>query len=490
MFSITKKYLRDLSHIRIFVILVIFSSISLSSFLVFGISRGTMVESLVAGFLLPGILLSVWGIYLFRTGELFSLSPATFIWIWYILFVGIGFWVNLSDYALYDLHELFSASFVLFLGILALIIGYYGKPLEYVGNIRSNTWLSSDQHLKNNRLILLLVVVMGLPGVVASIFTIAQIGGIEAYWNLSYGSSETNWANITLVRKAVQFAQFAFLMPAATLSIVLLIKGNFRSLAINLFLVLMIVGLLLPSLLSKSRGRILEVIVVYLTLRFAIPKFRFQIYELPKLGLLLAVLVVVLIGMEQLRTVSGMERNFSAIFSAQRLEDFASGSLDHYYWLVDVLKDVPQSRSFLWGWSLISPFLTWIPRNLWIDKPYGFGKLVYVWQGYPFDIPSSTGTLVVTEYYANFGIMGVIILSFLQGVACRKLYRFFLKYRLDPIVMALYTILLPWFTVVRGDFHSATVARLYPAITLLIVYWFFVRFTPSLTGRKLYHAKG
>lgn len=69
------------------------------------------------------------------------------------------------------------------------------------------------------------------------------------------------------------------------------------------------------------------------------------------------------------------------------------------------------------GKNLISAFLFFIPRKLWSGKSEATGSIVVRFLG---SNQSNVSTPLIAEYYAAFGILGLIILGFITGKIIKK----------------------------------------------------------------------
>jgi len=81
-----------------------------------------------------------------------------------------------------------------------------------------------------------------------------------------------------------------------------------------------------------------------------------------------------------------------------------------------VISYFPKIHDYFYGSSLIKPFLFWIPREIWNDKPEGLTTyLPKLFYGMTRGAEYSSGMTITGEFYANYGIYGVIVLSFFFG---------------------------------------------------------------------------
>lgn len=105
-------------------------------------------------------------------------------------------------------------------------------------------------------------------------------------------------------------------------------------------------------------------------------------------------------------------------------------NFDIYKTYYGVVQTYPSKENFWYGQAVIaSPIIMWIPRFIWPDKPLG--------TEYPLTIgimkscgdESIKGAAMaspnITEYYLDFGVLGIIVYSFILGVVCKKMLRLY-----------------------------------------------------------------
>lgn len=74
--------------------------------------------------------------------------------------------------------------------------------------------------------------------------------------------------------------------------------------------------------------------------------------------------------------------------------------------------ELVQERGFSLGFQLLSTVLFFIPRSIWVGKPYSSGQLIgeYLIDNYHFTFANLSNPLV-SEGFLNFGIVGVIVFA-------------------------------------------------------------------------------
>ena len=139
-------------------------------------------------------------------------------------------------------------------------------------------------------------------------------------------------------------------------------------------------------------------------------------------------------------TIGGMMRGAmksgdSATIKKLDSKDFTytlESNFDIYKTYYGVVKTYPEKEDYWYGQAVFgSPIIMWIPRYVWPDKPLG--------SEYPLTIGimkscgenairgAAMSSPNITEYYLDFGLIGIIIFSFILGVVCK--YMLMLYYR-------------------------------------------------------------
>ena len=114
-------------------------------------------------------------------------------------------------------------------------------------------------------------------------------------------------------------------------------------------------------------------------------------------------------------------------------------NFDIYKTYYGVVQTYPSKEDFWYGQAVIaSPVIMWIPRFIWADKPLG--------TEYPLTIgiKKSCGDYAIegaamaspniTEYYLDFGVLGVIFYSFILGVICKRMLKLYYSNSLYGVI--------------------------------------------------------
>lgn len=108
-------------------------------------------------------------------------------------------------------------------------------------------------------------------------------------------------------------------------------------------------------------------------------------------------------------------------------------------------------NGFSLGVQLLSVFLFFVPRSVWLNKPISTGQLVgeHLIDNYNFNFSNLSNPLV-SEGYINFGIFGVIIFAVLLAFVLVKMLSWFKSSNLSKKIMAFYFAIHLLF-LLRGD---------------------------------------
>lgn len=99
-----------------------------------------------------------------------------------------------------------------------------------------------------------------------------------------------------------------------------------------------------------------------------------------------------------------------------------------------------------YGEAFIGQFWSMVPRDLFPSKPYVYGQYLinHTLEPGMLEKGRSTGILIWTKYYLDFGVMGVAIVAFFSGTIIKTFYHYFLLNKDNPygfIIMAQYGVI-------------------------------------------------
>jgi hypothetical protein len=93
-----------------------------------------------------------------------------------------------------------------------------------------------------------------------------------------------------------------------------------------------------------------------------------------------------------------------------------SGDYDSFAQIINSVNYVAE-EGVLWGKQLLGPFVFWVPRSVWPDKPIDTGVLLAQFRGYSFENLSAP---FWSEAFLSGGWLGVIVLFLLLGYVLKR----------------------------------------------------------------------
>jgi len=182
-------------------------------------------------------------------------------------------------------------------------------------------------------------------------------------------------------------------------------------------------GLLLPILLaigffSGSKGAFLMPILVAIVATHYL-KGKIRLRHIVSLALFVFLLF----------PVFNTYRHYSDSDSVQvTQEDLIRHAMSRFYGidsLAIIIRDTPAVMDYQHGKTVLPLFVTWIPRQIWEDKPtISFGKVFA--EEYLGEFFAGTGTsaspTLLGEAYLNWHLVGLLLIAFLSGVIIRLSY--------------------------------------------------------------------
>lgn len=105
-------------------------------------------------------------------------------------------------------------------------------------------------------------------------------------------------------------------------------------------------------------------------------------------------------------------------------------NFDIYKTYYGVVKTYPSKEDFWYGQAVIaSPIIMWIPRFIWADKPLGteYPLTMGIMKSCGNDAieGAAMASPNITEYYLDFGVVGIIIYSFILGIVCKRMLKLY-----------------------------------------------------------------
>lgn len=105
-------------------------------------------------------------------------------------------------------------------------------------------------------------------------------------------------------------------------------------------------------------------------------------------------------------------------------------NFDIYKTYYGVVQTYPSKENFWYGQAVIaSPIIMWIPRFVWPEKPLGteYPLTIGIMKscGDKAILGAAMSSPNITEYYLDFGVIGIIIYSFILGVVCKRMLKLY-----------------------------------------------------------------
>jgi oligosaccharide repeat unit polymerase len=158
-------------------------------------------------------------------------------------------------------------------------------------------------------------------------------------------------------------------------------------------------------------------------------------------------------------------------FTTENLRGLFAGIEINYRTYEYTLEHFPSSHPYLYGTGYV-PGICWWPRALWPSKPVSTAYVVsQMWLNK--ETPEwNLGLPTMGEAYANFGVIGIIVVLFLVGRIIRLMNSYLLVNTNNIILWGAWlTIIADVATEWRGDFTSMTAQAIYKIMGFLLVMW-------------------
>lgn len=114
-------------------------------------------------------------------------------------------------------------------------------------------------------------------------------------------------------------------------------------------------------------------------------------------------------------------------------------NFDIYKTYYGVVQTYPEKESYWYGQAVIaSPIIMWIPRFIWADKPLGteYPLTMGIMKACGDDAieGAAMASPNITEYYLDFGVLGVIFYSFILGLVCKRMLKLYYSNSLYGVI--------------------------------------------------------
>lgn len=271
-------------------------------------------------------------------------------------------------------------------------------------------WITVEDRSKLNDLKIKdykIIQIMFLASTAIFVYSVLRYGGSLLSTRDSYSSALTNSGQIYFLVFNTTFR--AFVLSTLCISLWCDDKEYPRLKLYRLLLLLYVVVLYFPT----NSGR-LWIMVVYMGLVLTI-KYKFK----NKFTMYFIVLVGIVFFASIIEVFRYAVTNPAGVISAVIKEfdlsaRFSNGDFDCYTMIGRTIRYISEN-SITWGKQFLSAILFFVPRAIWSGKSVGSGAFVIGAQGADFTNVSSP---MPAEGLINFGIFGVIILSWLVSRVC------------------------------------------------------------------------
>lgn len=174
---------------------------------------------------------------------------------------------------------------------------------------------------------------------------------------------------------------------------------------------------------------------------------------------------IIIVGVLTLSVFAWMQVNRASLIAGRQMVGWGEGGfiiekllspfdsdLTTYKVIYGMVREYPSHSSYLFGRSFLYVFYMFIPRVLWPSKP-GNPINEIVENSLNFQARTAGATFAnIGEFYANFGVLGVIILMFIFGRLIASLKKYYLQPTQERLIIysIMYPLLFQW--VARGNF--------------------------------------
>lgn len=137
-------------------------------------------------------------------------------------------------------------------------------------------------------------------------------------------------------------------------------------------------------------------------------------------------------------TIGGMMRGAMRTGESAKVQKLESNNFvytlesnfDIYKTYYGVVQTYPSKEDFWYGQATIaSPVIMWIPRFVWPDKPLGseYPSTVSIMKSCGEDaiLGAAMASPNIMEYYIDFGVVGIVVFSFILGTICKRMLRLY-----------------------------------------------------------------
>lgn len=191
--------------------------------------------------------------------------------------------------------------------------------------------------------------------------------------------------------------------------------------------------------------------------------------------------LILIIGFALLTVRGGVYNHPQEAIEALDMQDFEKFKEvgDRSYSIVfeyteKIINSYGNEKDYLLFYTPYSILVNLIPREIWPEKPYGFGKILAIDAGATEESGVSFAAGIAGEGFANGGWIGIIFLAALIGILCGFFAKFAFTLFQSPSIIHLLLAFQAWLAAqyfVRGDMLSAWAQAVYPLVFSLASLW-------------------
>lgn len=397
-----------------------------------------------------------------------SFSIIIMHWIFILIFFVIAPVIQIS-YGYFPLHTyLFEEEITLIQFEIIIWIIFYNIGIYISNNVKiENNKIKKNKEISINKFALVLMTVLSI----ISTIIIIKNTGITALFSRSTSYLSYNGENSQMKSLIIKNFTKVTIVFATIISYIYLTR---RKKGLSFFIINFVLLLItcFPTGLSRNAAGIIY-LGLFIIMYFNNFKKIKNSLKYIMLFLLAFIIIFPAINVFRNNTLEKINIETTIIETTKNIsENHLSGDYDAFVMVGNVNRYV-KTYEVTYGKQIIGNLLFFIPRNIWNEKPVGSGSMVLEKLGYKF---TNVSCPLVSEWYINFGYLGIIIGAILFGIICSIIdnkYWFYMNKENSEIklITLLYPFLVPsFFFMMRGDFLS-TFAYTFAYIFLFFVYY-------------------
>lgn len=394
-------------------------------------------------------------------------EPTTFYVVFLILFFGVNYTTDFE----YSINTIF----VVFIGSIAYILGYYSKFFKIFVN-KKKIFLYDIAISITFKKYLLNTILISIANIVVLLLKLRS-------YNIGFYNFFDNMMLLAVAGKVGGYIWMIFTYPLEAMNYINIyryLKGKKKLALIGVAIGQLIVSL---SLFRTSRfAYIINLILLPLLLKMIFidrkPKFSLKIIFY---SILILPLMIILNNIRH-GDFSNIDLSFSSLFGY--IQDTLNGDTKPGRLLDGLIRFVDNNYFYNYGKYILYQILSIIPRAIWPDKPitsFCYEYTMLVFNRDPI-INKETFTFTVFDSYSVFGYPSLIALQFIFGVFSRWIY--YLLYNTKSVFVILFVLpfILNYINTLRGSFlDQISFFILFIVVNITIYYWFILFKKSDLT---------